>query len=215
MGADRAGLAPPARSAERSNAIQDGPMPHENFVATDWLAAHLGEPDLGVIDASWHLPPTGRAGDAEFLPGPYPRRGVLQHRRHRGYGERAAAHAAGRGRLRQGDDRAGPGRRHAFRRLRHARPVRLGARVVDLARIRRAGGVAPRRRVPEVAARGPADRDGRRPPETADLHSAPRPQHGRLARRRAQGAARAAPRKSSMRGPRTVSRAVRPSRAPA
>jgi thiosulfate/3-mercaptopyruvate sulfurtransferase len=41
-------------------------MSHENFVATEWLATHLGEPDLGVIDASWHLPPTGRSGDAEF-----------------------------------------------------------------------------------------------------------------------------------------------------
>jgi thiosulfate/3-mercaptopyruvate sulfurtransferase len=41
-------------------------MPHENFVTTDWLAAHLGEPDLGVIDASWHLPTTKRQGAAEF-----------------------------------------------------------------------------------------------------------------------------------------------------
>ena len=39
-------------------------MPHENFVSTEWLAARLGEPDLGIIDASWHLPPTGRNGDA-------------------------------------------------------------------------------------------------------------------------------------------------------
>lgn len=41
-------------------------MPHENFVSTEWLAARLGEPGLGIIDASWHLPPTGRDGDAEF-----------------------------------------------------------------------------------------------------------------------------------------------------
>jgi thiosulfate/3-mercaptopyruvate sulfurtransferase len=41
-------------------------MPHENFVSTDWLAAHLAEPGLGIIDASWHLPPTGRNGAAEF-----------------------------------------------------------------------------------------------------------------------------------------------------
>src|SRR6202035_6101293 len=47
-------------------------MTHQNFVATDWLAAHLGEPNLGVIDASWHLPPTGRAGDAEFCQGHIP-----------------------------------------------------------------------------------------------------------------------------------------------
>ena len=41
-------------------------MARENFVSTDWLAAHLGEPGLGIIDASWHLPPTGRNGAAEF-----------------------------------------------------------------------------------------------------------------------------------------------------
>jgi thiosulfate/3-mercaptopyruvate sulfurtransferase len=35
-------------------------MKHENFVSTDWLAANLGAADLGIIDASWHLPPTGR-----------------------------------------------------------------------------------------------------------------------------------------------------------
>jgi thiosulfate/3-mercaptopyruvate sulfurtransferase len=41
-------------------------MARENFVSTDWLAAHLGEPGLAIIDASWHLPPTGRNGAAEF-----------------------------------------------------------------------------------------------------------------------------------------------------
>jgi thiosulfate/3-mercaptopyruvate sulfurtransferase len=37
-----------------------------NFVSTDELAARLNEPGLGLIDASWHLPPTGRNGAAEF-----------------------------------------------------------------------------------------------------------------------------------------------------
>jgi thiosulfate/3-mercaptopyruvate sulfurtransferase len=41
-------------------------MARENFVSTEWLAAHLGEPGIGIIDASWHLPPTGRNGAAEF-----------------------------------------------------------------------------------------------------------------------------------------------------
>jgi thiosulfate/3-mercaptopyruvate sulfurtransferase len=41
-------------------------MTSHNFVTTEWLAAHLGEPGLGLIDASWHLPPTGRNGAAEF-----------------------------------------------------------------------------------------------------------------------------------------------------
>jgi thiosulfate/3-mercaptopyruvate sulfurtransferase len=38
----------------------------QNFVTTEWLAAHLDEPGLGLIDASWHLPPTGRNGEAEY-----------------------------------------------------------------------------------------------------------------------------------------------------
>jgi thiosulfate/3-mercaptopyruvate sulfurtransferase len=42
-------------------------MAHANFVTTEWLDAHLGDPELRVIDASWHLPTTARKGDAEFL----------------------------------------------------------------------------------------------------------------------------------------------------
>jgi thiosulfate/3-mercaptopyruvate sulfurtransferase len=37
-----------------------------NFVSTEWLAGRLYAPDLGVIDASWHLPTTGRSGANEF-----------------------------------------------------------------------------------------------------------------------------------------------------
>ena len=44
----------------------------ENFVSTDWLAAHPPGVDLGLIDASWHLPPTGRLGHAEYLAGHIP-----------------------------------------------------------------------------------------------------------------------------------------------
>jgi len=47
-------------------------MTSHNFVTTEWLAAHLGEPGLGLIDASWHLPPTGRNGAAEFRAGHIP-----------------------------------------------------------------------------------------------------------------------------------------------
>jgi thiosulfate/3-mercaptopyruvate sulfurtransferase len=43
-----------------------------NFVATDWLDAHLGDADLRVIDASWHLPTSARKGDAEFRAGHIP-----------------------------------------------------------------------------------------------------------------------------------------------
>jgi thiosulfate/3-mercaptopyruvate sulfurtransferase len=41
-------------------------MPSRNFVSTAELATELGDPDLGIIDASWHLPNTGRLGAAEF-----------------------------------------------------------------------------------------------------------------------------------------------------
>ena len=36
------------------------------FVSTDWLQANLSAPDLIILDGSWHLPPTGRNGRAEF-----------------------------------------------------------------------------------------------------------------------------------------------------
>jgi thiosulfate/3-mercaptopyruvate sulfurtransferase len=41
-------------------------MLSRNFRTTSELATELGDPDLGVIDASWHLPNTGRIGAAEF-----------------------------------------------------------------------------------------------------------------------------------------------------
>ncbi|MFH1557828.1 MAG: 3-mercaptopyruvate sulfurtransferase [Pseudomonadota bacterium] len=37
------------------------------LVSTQWLADNLGAPDLVIVDGSWHLPPTGRNGKAEFL----------------------------------------------------------------------------------------------------------------------------------------------------
>ena len=47
-------------------------MTRDNFVSPAALAAELGAPDLGVIDASWHLPSTGRSGAAEFRLGHIP-----------------------------------------------------------------------------------------------------------------------------------------------
>ena len=38
----------------------------DSLVSTDWLAEHLGEPDLAVVDASWHMPATGRNGAQEY-----------------------------------------------------------------------------------------------------------------------------------------------------
>ena len=36
------------------------------LVSTDWLAAHLRDPDLRVLDASWYLPDAGRDPKAEY-----------------------------------------------------------------------------------------------------------------------------------------------------
>ena len=36
------------------------------LVSTTWLAAHLGAPDLRILDASWYLPDMGRDGRAEY-----------------------------------------------------------------------------------------------------------------------------------------------------
>ncbi len=42
------------------------------LVSTDWLAAHLKDPDLRVLDASWYLPQMGRDPRAEYDAGHIP-----------------------------------------------------------------------------------------------------------------------------------------------
>ena len=37
------------------------------LVSTDWLAAHLHDPDLRIIDGSWHMEATGRDARAEYM----------------------------------------------------------------------------------------------------------------------------------------------------
>ena len=37
------------------------------LVSTEWLQANLHAPDLVLLDASWHMPATGRDGALEFL----------------------------------------------------------------------------------------------------------------------------------------------------
>ncbi len=43
--------------------MQDDP---KTLVSTDWLAAHLQDPDLRVLDGSWYLPAAGRDPKAEY-----------------------------------------------------------------------------------------------------------------------------------------------------
>ena len=38
----------------------------DTLVTTDWLAAHLHDPDLRVVDGSWHMPQATRDPRAEF-----------------------------------------------------------------------------------------------------------------------------------------------------
>lgn len=42
------------------------------LVSTQWLAQHLNDPDLRVLDASWYLPGSGRDPVAEFAAGHIP-----------------------------------------------------------------------------------------------------------------------------------------------
>lgn len=43
-------------------------MPTDSrFVSTEWLASHLGAPNLVIVDGSWHMPATGRKGREEHL----------------------------------------------------------------------------------------------------------------------------------------------------
>ncbi|MDP0927934.1 3-mercaptopyruvate sulfurtransferase [Paracoccus onubensis] len=43
--------------------MQDDP---KTLVSTEWLARHLNDPDLRILDASWHMPATGRDARAEY-----------------------------------------------------------------------------------------------------------------------------------------------------
>lgn len=42
------------------------------LVSTGWLADHLNDPDLRVLDASWYLPDAGRDAKAEYAAGHIP-----------------------------------------------------------------------------------------------------------------------------------------------
>ena len=50
-------------------AFQDDP---KTLVSTSWLAQHLNDPDLRVLDASWYLPGAGRDARAEYAAGHIP-----------------------------------------------------------------------------------------------------------------------------------------------
>ncbi|KUJ77652.1 3-mercaptopyruvate sulfurtransferase [Ruegeria profundi] len=49
--------------------MQDDP---KTLVSTEWLAAHIKDPDLRVLDGSWYLPQQGRDAKAEYDAGHIP-----------------------------------------------------------------------------------------------------------------------------------------------
>ena len=49
--------------------LKDDP---KTLVSTDWLAAHLRDPDLRLLDASWYLPAMNRDAKAEYAAGHIP-----------------------------------------------------------------------------------------------------------------------------------------------
>ncbi|MEM1362136.1 MAG: 3-mercaptopyruvate sulfurtransferase [Pseudomonadota bacterium] len=44
----------------------------KTLVSTDWLAEHLSDPDLRLLDGSWHMPAAGRDARAEYEIGHIP-----------------------------------------------------------------------------------------------------------------------------------------------
>ena len=36
------------------------------LVSTHWLADHIGDPGLRIVDCSWHMPASGRSGREEY-----------------------------------------------------------------------------------------------------------------------------------------------------
>lgn len=53
----------------RRISVADDP---KTLVSTDWLAQHIKDPDLRVLDASWYLPDAGRDAKAEYDEGHIP-----------------------------------------------------------------------------------------------------------------------------------------------
>jgi thiosulfate/3-mercaptopyruvate sulfurtransferase len=41
--------------------------PDRHFVTPDWLLRHIDDPDVVVVDGSWHMPAAGRSGRSEYL----------------------------------------------------------------------------------------------------------------------------------------------------
>ena len=115
----------------------------EYLVETDWLAQHLTDPDVVVLDCTTHLIPDPKItyevkpGREDFEKRPHPRRAVLRcvARRVRHLAE-AALHAPDAGGLRRRDAPLRHQQRHARRHLQHRQRLVGDAGLVAAARVR-------------------------------------------------------------------------------
>jgi len=58
------------RDRHETSANRGPTMAHDDpktLVSTDWLASHLKDPDLRVLDGTWFMPSDGRDGRSEYL----------------------------------------------------------------------------------------------------------------------------------------------------
>ena len=60
-------LTPPARGSTAISPAPEGTGAAAPLVSPVWLASHLGDPDLVILDCSWYLPASARDADAEYL----------------------------------------------------------------------------------------------------------------------------------------------------
>src|SRR5689334_9584499 len=52
------------------DAMQQSPLnPTKHLVTTQWLAGHLDDPSVAIVDASWYLPAQNRNAAEEFRSG--------------------------------------------------------------------------------------------------------------------------------------------------
>jgi len=57
---------------QKDGTVASQPDDPKTLVSTDWLAAHLKDPDMRVLDASWYLPDMNRDARAEYDAGHIP-----------------------------------------------------------------------------------------------------------------------------------------------
>jgi thiosulfate/3-mercaptopyruvate sulfurtransferase len=62
----------PCRRFILSPSVKESHIVDNPFVTTEWLATHLSDPDVVILDGSWHMPNSARNAQAEYLAGHIP-----------------------------------------------------------------------------------------------------------------------------------------------